>query len=127
MPLAAQNFMSTIDFANFKQSKQREYMNRFRVRLDNFIKARVPADCGPEMIRLANKRHLPGIGSQDLSWDYSDVRESLLASIEAHLAAGIYEELRKQYWFDAAYVSREMVAERCLSYLILGPIALAAE
>ena len=102
-------------------------MNRFRVRLDNFIKIRVPADCGSEMIRLANKRNIPEVGSQDLSWDYSEVRESLLASIEANIAAEIYADLQKQFWFDAAYVSREMVAERCLSYLILGPIALAAE
>ena len=79
------------------------------------------------MIRLASKQNFPSIGSQELVWDYSEVRESLLASIEANLASGIYADLQKQFWFDAAYVSREMVAERCLSYLILGPIALAAE
>jgi hypothetical protein len=127
VPLAAQDVMSTIDFASFKQSRQRQYMSRFRVRLDNFIKTRVPLDCGSEMIRLASKQNFPSIGSQELVWDYSEVRESLLASIEANLASGIYADLQKQFWFDAAYVSREMVAERCLSYLILGPIALAAE
>jgi hypothetical protein len=119
--------MSTIDFVSYKQSKQRQYMNKYRVKLDNFIKVRVPDDCGSDMIRLANKSQLSRTTSQDLVWDYSEVREILIASIEANLATAIYAELQKQFWFDAAYVSREMVAERCLSYLILGPIALAAE
>jgi predicted metal-dependent peptidase len=39
----------------------------------------------------------------------------------------IYEELQRQFWFDERYVSKEMVAERCLTYMILGPTAIAAQ
>jgi hypothetical protein len=55
------------------------------------------------------------------------MRDVMLEFVSTHVASEIYEELRKQFWFDDSVISRDMVAERCLSLMILGPDALAAE
>ena len=55
------------------------------------------------------------------------MRETMLDFVAVHIADEIYEELARQFWFDDRFVTKEMVAERCLTYMILGPAAMAAE
>lgn len=119
--------MSIIRLDTFKQKQQRNYMKRYRSRLDLFIRARVPSDSGADILRLAEQHHLSNSERPDLVWDYVEMRETMLEFVATSVADEIYEELQKQFWFDEKIVSKDMVAERCLSFMILGPTAIAAE
>jgi hypothetical protein len=55
------------------------------------------------------------------------MRDVMLEFVTAYIASDIFEELKQQFWFDETFVSKDMVAERCLSFMILGPTAIAAE
>lgn len=102
-------------------------MKRYRSRLDHFIRTRVPSDSSGDILRLAEHQHVANAARPELVWDYVEMRETMLDFVATHVANDIYEELQKQFWFDEKFVSKDMVAERCLSYMILGPAAIAAE
>jgi hypothetical protein len=102
-------------------------MKRCRSRLDHFIRSRVPVDAGGDILRLAEQQNTTASAHPDLVWDYVEMRETMLDFVAVHVAEEIYEELQRQFWFDERYVSKEMVAERCLTYMILGPTAIAAQ
>ena len=118
--------MSVIQMEIFKQNRQRHYMKRYRSRLDHFIKIRVPLDSGGNILRMAEE--LVTLSPRpDLVWDYVEMREIMLDLVATHVAAEIFEELQNQFWFDDAFISKDMVAERCLTFMILGPAAAAAK
>lgn len=119
--------MGVIHLDNFKQAKQRKYMKRYRSRLDQFIRARVQLDSRGDLLRLAEYEHVKRSSRPELIWDYVEMRDVMLEFVSTHVAAEIYDELRRQFWFDESVVSRDMVAERCLSLMILGPGAMVAE
>jgi hypothetical protein len=119
--------MSVIHLDNFRQSKQRQYMRRYRSRLEQFIRARVQVDSSGDLLRIAEYEHLKRSSRPELVWDYVEMRDVMLEFVSTHVATEIYDELRKQFWFDESIISKDMVAERCLSLMILGPGALAAE
>lgn len=127
VPHAVLTVMSIIQLDTFKRTKQRQYMKRYRSRLDHFIRVRVPMDPSGDILRLAEQQHLSASSRPEMVWDYVEMREVLLEFVTTHVAGEIYEELQKQFWFDDTMISRDMVAERCLSYMILGPAAMAAE
>lgn len=119
--------MSVIHLDNFRQSKQRQYMRRYRSRLEQFIRARVQLDSSGDLLRIAEYEHHKRSSRPELVWDYVEMRDVMLEFVSTHVATEIYDELRKQFWFDESIISKDMVAERCLSLMILGPGALAAE
>jgi hypothetical protein len=119
--------MSVIQLSAFKQSKQKQYMKRYRSRLDHFVKCRVQSDSSGDILRLAEHQQMLHSSQPDIVWDYVEMREHMLDFVSDHIAEDIYQELKAQFWFDETYVTKEMVAERCLSYMILGPAAIAAE
>ncbi len=119
--------MSIVRLDTFKQKQQRSYMKRYRSRLDHFIRARVPADAGGDILRLAEQQNSAAAAHPDLIWDYVEMRETMLDFVALHIADEIYDELARQFWFDDRYVTKEMVAEKCLTFMILGPAAMAAE
>lgn len=127
MPHAVLKVMSVIHLDNFRQSKQRQYMRRYRSRLEQFIRARVQVDSSGDLLRIAEYEHLKRSSRPELVWDYVEMRDVMLEFVSTHVATEIYDELRKQFWFDESIISKDMVAERCLSLMILGPGALAAE
>lgn len=127
MPDKALVGMSVIHLEHFKQTKQRNFMKRYRSRLDQFIRARVQLDSRGDLLRIAEYEHAKRSTRPELVWDYVEMRDVMLDFVTTHVASEIYEELRKQFWFDDSVISRDMVAERCLSLMILGPGALAAE
>jgi hypothetical protein len=102
-------------------------MKRYRSRLDHFIRSRVPADAGGDILRLAEQQNTAAAANPDLVWDYVEMRETMLDFVATHVADEIFEELQRQFWFDDRFVTKEMVAERCLTFMILGPTAIAAE
>ena len=102
-------------------------MKRYRSRLDQFIQLRVPMDSSGEILRLAEHQHVKSSARPELIWDYVEMRDVMLEFVATHVADEIYEELRRQFWFDESVITKDMVAERCLSCMILGPAALAAE
>ena len=118
--------MSIIQLELFKQSKQRQYMKRYRNRLDHFIKVRVPLGSGENILRMAEE-HVTLSSRPDLVWDYVEMRDVMLDLVATHIATEIFDELQKQFWFDDTYIKKDMVAERCLSFMILGPAAALAE
>jgi len=119
--------MAIIYLDNFKQQKQRNYMRRYRSRLDQFIGARVQVDLRGDLLRIAECEHIKRSSRPELVWDYVEMRDVMLEVVGSQIASEIYEELTNQFWFDESIISKEMVAERCLSLMILGPGALAAE
>lgn len=119
--------MTIVHLENFKQARQRNFMKRYRTRLDEFIRARVQLDSSGDLLRIAEYEHAKRSTRPDLVWDYVEMRDVMLEFVSTHVAYEIYEELRKQFWFDDTVISRDMVAERCLSLMILGPGAMAAE
>lgn len=119
--------MSIIQLDHFKQSRQRQYMKRYRSRLDQFIRARVQLDSGGDLLRLAEYEHVKRAARPELVWDYVEMRDVMLDFVSTHVSSEIYDELCKQFWFDETVISRDMVAERCLSFMLLGPGAIAAE
>lgn len=127
VPHAVLKVMSVIHLDNFRQSKQRQYMRRYRSRLEQFIRARVQVDSSGDLLRIAEYEHLKRSSRPELVWDYVEMRDVMLEFVSTHVATEIYDELRKQFWFDESIISKDMVAERCLSLMILGPGALAAE
>jgi hypothetical protein len=127
VPHAVLTGMSVIHLDNFRQSKQRQYMRRYRSRLEQFIRARVQIDSSGDLLRIAEYEHLKRSSRPELVWDYVEMRDVMLEFVSTHVATEIYDELRKQFWFDESIISKDMVAERCLSLMILGPGALAAE
>ncbi len=127
MPHAVLRVMSVIHLDNFRQSKQRQYMRRYRNRLEQFIRARVQVDSSGDLLRIAEYEHHKRSSRPELVWDYVEMRDVMLEFVSTHVATEIYDELRKQFWFDESIISKDMVAERCLSLMILGPGALAAE
>jgi len=102
-------------------------MRRYRSRLEQFIRARVQVDSSGDLLRIAEYEHLKRSSRPELVWDYVEMRDVMLEFVSTHVATEIYDELRKQFWFDESIISKDMVAERCLSLMILGPGALAAE
>jgi hypothetical protein len=127
VPHAVLRVMSVIHLDNFRQSKQRQYMRRYRNRLEQFIRARVQVDSSGDLLRIAEYEHHKRSSRPELVWDYVEMRDVMLEFVSTHVATEIYDELRKQFWFDESIISKDMVAERCLSLMILGPGALAAE
>lgn len=127
VPHAVLKVMSVIHLDNFRQSKQRQYMRRYRSRLEQFIRARVQVDSSGDLLRIAEYEHHKRSSRPELVWDYVEMRDVMLEFVSTHIATEIYDELRKQFWFDESIISKDMVAERCLSLMILGPGALAAE
>jgi hypothetical protein len=102
-------------------------MRRHRSRLDQFIRARIPSDAGGDILRLAEQQFHTAAANPDLMWDYVEMRETMLEFVAEHVAKDIFDDLSDQFWFDPRYITKDMVAERCLTYMILGPTALAAE
>lgn len=127
VPHTVLKVMSVIHLDNFRQSKQRQYMRRYRSRLEQFIRARVQVDSSGDLLRIAEYEHHKRSSRPELVWDYVEMRDVMLEFVSTHVATEIYDELRKQFWFDESIISKDMVAERCLSLMILGPGALAAE
>lgn len=127
VPHAVLTDMSVIQLENFRQSKQRQYMRRYRSRLEQFIRARVQVDSSGDLLRIAEYEHHKRSTRPELVWDYVEMRDVMLEFVSTHVATEVYEELRKQFWFDESIISKDMVAERCLSLMILGPGAMAAE
>ena len=127
VPHAVLKVMSVIHLDNFRQSKQRQYMRRYRSRLEQFIRARVQVDSSGDLLRIAEYEHHKRSSRPELVWDYVEMRDVMLEFVSTHVATEIYDELRKQFWFDESIISKDMVAERCLSLMILGPGTLAAE
>jgi hypothetical protein len=119
--------MSIIRLDMVRQSKQRQYMSRCRSRLDNFIKSRVPLESLSDILRMAERSQMTAPLNPDMVWDYVEMRDVMLEFVSTHIASDIYNELKDQFWFDETFVSKDMVAERCLSCMILGSAAIAAE
>ena len=113
--------MSTvIKLDRFKQEKQTHYMKRYRSRLDNFIRCRLPIDFGSELLKLAEDYQHRYAGEPGMVWDYVELRELMLEFVTEHVAKEIYQELESQFWFDSRWITLDSVGERCLSYMILG-------
>ncbi len=102
-------------------------MSRCRSRLDNFIKSRVPLESLSDILRMAERSQMTAPLNPDMVWDYVEMRDVMLEFVSTHIASDIYNELKDQFWFDETFVSKDMVAERCLSCMILGSAAIAAE
>ena len=102
-------------------------MMRYRSRLDNFIRSQVPAETLSDLLRMAERSQIMAQGDPELIWDYVEMRDVMLEFVTAYIASDIFEELKQQFWFDETFVSKDMVAERCLSFMILGSTAIAAE
>ena len=113
--------MSTIiKLESFRQSKQSQYMKKYRPRLDAFIRARIPMDWAGELLRLTSDFQRECGQHQDLTWDYVELRELMLHFVTEHVAIDLYNDLKTQFWFDERWVTLEAVSERCLSFMIIG-------
>lgn len=119
--------MSIVRLDLYKQKQHRAYMKRYRSRIDLFIKAHIPIDASGDILRFAELYHRSSAARPELVWDYVEMRETMIDFISAQVASEIYEELQKQFWFDERFVTKDMVAERCLTFMILGSAAMAAE
>jgi hypothetical protein len=109
-----------IKLDGFRQAKQKNYLGRYRTRLDAFIRARVPLDWAQDMMRLAESYQHNCRGQDEIVWDYVELRDMLLQLVTEEIAKELYVELQKQFWFDPRWVTLDAVAERCLSHMILG-------
>ncbi len=127
VPHAVLTSMGIIRLDTVRQSKQRQYMRRCRSRLDTFVKSRVPLESLADILRMAERRQIMAPLNPEMVWDYVEMRDVMLEFVSTHIASEIYDELREQFWFDETFVSKDMVAELCLSFMILGPSAIAAE
>ncbi len=47
-------------------------------------------------------------------WDYEHLRDLIHEHLTQHLLDPVYEDLKKQRWFDAQVLSKESVLERCI-------------
>ena len=113
--------MSTvIKLDRFRQEKQTQYMKRYRTRLDNFIRSRLPVDFGSEIIKMAEDYQHRYSDDPSMVWDYVELRELMLEFVTEQVAKDIYAEVEQQFWFDSRWINLESVGERCLSYMILG-------
>lgn len=127
MPHAVLSVMSVIRLDTVRRTKQCQYMRRYRSRLDNFIRSKVPSETLSDLLRMAERSQIMAQGDPELIWDYVEMRDVMLEFVTAYIASDIFEELKQQFWFDETFVSKDMVAERCLSFMILGSTAIAAE
>lgn len=114
-----------IKLDRFRQSKQSQYMKRYRSRLDAFIRSRIPLDWAGNMLHLAEEFQRQCERRQDLVWDYVELRELMLHFVTEHVAKEIYAELKTQFWYDERWVTLESVSERCLSFMIIGEAGIA--
>jgi hypothetical protein len=111
-----------IQMSGFKSQKQRQFYKKYRTRMDSFIRSRIPQDWASELLQHI-EAYQHNHSDLETVWDYSDARDVLLEFVSDEVAKDVYDSLKEQYWFDHKLVPLEAVAERCLSFMILGPAA----
>lgn len=107
-----------VNLASYRSSSRKSYLAKHRSRLDHFVHHFVSAHIDVDFRNLAaeyQERHLEG----QEAWDYVDFRELLEEAFELAFSAVLYDELKKQRWFDGRHVTKEEILDRCLSAYII--------
>jgi len=116
-----------IHLDRFRQGKQSHFMRRNRSRLDTFIRNRIPSDAANYIVSMVEDVQRQVHSETDAVWDYVELRELMLNVVTEEIAKEIFTDLQQEFWFDARWISLDMVSERCLSFMIIGETTTAAK
>ena len=54
------------------------------------------------------------------TWDYQELRDRLKSGIDKIYGDNLWVQIQKQPWFDARWISYDLVLEYCVSLFILA-------
>lgn len=109
-----------ISLIQFKQDRKKSWRKKYAPALKRFTESFVH-DHFRISFNILNDIYVHRkIQDNEMAWDYHDFRDDLRDAIREVYGQLIWDEARRQYWFDQRYLSKDELVELCISCFILG-------
>ena len=115
---------NVVDIRQFRQKRKKQFLreneSRLRSFISNFLTRHIQVD-----FSLVSEMYLKQkIEQNEMAWDYHDLRDDVKDAILQVYGSAIWQEIRLEPWFRAAYLSKDEVIDRATSeFVLLDPEA----
>ena len=111
--------MSTvIKMEDFKKRQRRRYLKTHHVHIERFIERFISVNAPVSIDDFVHQYQLLQRNNCQDSWDYLDLRELIIQSLEKSIGKMLANELAAQPWYDERWLSWERILEHCLAALV---------
>jgi hypothetical protein len=116
---------NVLKMAEYRHQKAKLWRKRYESHLADFFRVFIHNHLTGDLIWATQNYQNRCYQNELTSWDYQDFRDLMVEAIEESLGEILYQDLRKQWWFDIRWFSKEEAVDRCLSTYILGEEGIA--
>ena len=113
---------NVIQLNRYRREQHKAWWNKNKHRIDEIIREKFEGQWSMDFCHLLHTCQ-PDQSLALPSWDYLDMRDIIFEAIHDD---GVIDEImsviQSQRWYEARWISRDRVVERCLSlYVLSGP------
>ena len=109
-----------IDFQQYRRGRRKDWLYKHDNQLERFIGKLIGLNVTTDYLQVSSFYQAHKYENAESSWDYAELRDKIRDALDEMIGDTLYESLTKQWWFDAKFVERDEVIDRCLSTYILG-------
>jgi hypothetical protein len=109
----------------YRNKARRKYYHQHRARMEAFIEHFICQNVTTEFYQFLETYLNYQVSNDEKSWDYQDLREMVKDALIEFFATILKQEIRKERWYDPKFLSIEELAERCVTFMILGQSRIA--
>ncbi len=120
--------MSTriLQLDDYRKKRRLSWRKRYKSHLCQFFQMFIEKNLTVDLIWATQNYQSHCYLNHEYAWDYRDFRDLLREAIDAALGDFLYIELKKQWWFDERWLTKEEALDHCLSAYVLGDLGAAS-
>ena len=113
---------NVLKLANYRAKRQKAWLAKNKLRLFSFLYEYISHHIGMNFLEAFTSYQNLQLKNQQEAWDYVDLRELLHEGLAGQFCELLYQDLRKEWWFEPKFLSREEALEHCLSLYIMDSL-----
>lgn len=114
-----------IDLASYRARKQKQWLASYEKKLDSYICNWLCLRTNLDFIQVANSYQALQCSYSEDSWDYLDLRD-LIQEVMEDISIQLYEDLKKEYWFESSLLSKQKIIEYSMSLYIMNSLKIGS-
>ena len=109
-----------INFCDYRRRKRRAYLIKNESKLNTFLSDFLRQNFKTDFERVHSLYISQQIEQNETIWDLSELREAIVEAINTIYGRSIWEDVLKQNWFNAQYISQAEIVDHCASRFIMS-------
>ncbi len=109
---------AVVNIEDFKKRQRKRYLKTHNAQIERFISRFISKHAQSSIDDFVNQYQYVQRNNHQDSWDYLELRDLILESLEKTLGSVLASELEKQSWYDERWLSWERLLEHCLTAFV---------